>query len=254
MRIFRATGARPLLILTLVLNVALTITFTICIIFQCTPISLFWNEWDDLHDGFCINRPGLFVAGGCVMTLLDVFLILLPIKWISQLQLSLSKKLTAIGMFSCGVVVTVASIMRVVHAYTFTRSQLVTYNIRQPVIWGGLEIDVAIICACLPSLRPLPSLALSWFQHHAKHGARGSHSTSSTPLGPTIRSGKKRLPSNDNRAIGQSRNIWLTTTIHQEHEKRPPTESKLNLTTVLADDIELHNRQQGYSWGDTWAR
>lgn len=144
--------------------------------------------------------------------------------------------------------------MRIVNAYIFTHSQLETHNLRQLIIWSGLEIDVAIICACLPSLRPLPILALSWFQLHTKFGSHGSQTTPSAPIGHTIHSGgKKRLPSNDDRATGQSRNIWLTTTIHQEHEERPPTESKLNLTTISADDIEFYNQQQGNSRDDSWA-
>lgn len=103
MRIFPVSNTRPLIILTLVLNVAITIVFTICDSLQCTPISYFWDAWDGLHEGTCIKQWDMLLVSGCIATALDVFLILLPIRWISQLQFSRSKKIATLGMFAFGV-------------------------------------------------------------------------------------------------------------------------------------------------------
>jgi hypothetical protein len=103
MRIFRVAGARPIIITTLVLNAAITITYVFCIIFQCTPVPFFWNGWDGMHEGFCIDRWAIFLTGGIIATSLDVVLIVLPVRWVSQLQFSRTNKLTTLGMFSLGV-------------------------------------------------------------------------------------------------------------------------------------------------------
>lgn len=103
MRIFRVAGARSLIVITIVLNVAITITYIFCVIFQCTPVSYFWNIWDGLHEGYCIDQWAVFVSGGVISTSLDVILILLPVRWISQLQFSQAKRIATLGMFSLGV-------------------------------------------------------------------------------------------------------------------------------------------------------
>jgi hypothetical protein len=103
MRIFRVSAARPLIIVTILLNSGITITYIFAIIFQCTPVSYFWNVWDGLHEGHCVDQWAVFLSGGVISTSLDVVLILLPVFWISQLQFSNAKKITTVGMFSLGV-------------------------------------------------------------------------------------------------------------------------------------------------------
>jgi hypothetical protein len=103
MRIFRVAEARPLIISTLVINVAITITYIFCIVFQCTPVPYFWTRWDGLHDGFCVDQWAIFLTGGIISTSLDVVLIVLPVRWVSQLQFSRTNKITTLGMFSLGV-------------------------------------------------------------------------------------------------------------------------------------------------------
>ncbi|KAI0454911.1 hypothetical protein F5B21DRAFT_524307 [Xylaria acuta] len=198
MRIFRVSGARPLIIVTIVLNVAITITYVFCVIFQCTPVSYFWNIWDGLHEGYCIDQWAVFLSGGVISTSLDVVLILLPVRWISQLQFSQAKRITTLGMFSLGVLVIVTSIMRIVSLYTFTHSHDITRNLPNLAIWGGLELYAANICACLPSLRPLLTISVSNIRAWTTRASRG---TGSTSLGlsdyPIHGSGKRKLPSDD---------------------------------------------------------
>ncbi|KAI0101962.1 hypothetical protein F4776DRAFT_676167 [Hypoxylon sp. NC0597] len=255
MRIFRVSGARPLILLTLVLNILITVAFTFCLIFQCTPVHYFWQRWDGLHEGFCIDQWAVFLVGGILSTTLDVFLVLLPARWIFQLQFSLAKKITTAGMFSLGVIV-----MRIVSLYTFTHSQNVTKDLPKIVIWGGLELYVATICACLPSLRPLMKLAFSRVRTWATRSTQGTKSSKTGGSDPRIYSdGKQRLPSNDikhveiGKAVGRPSDIWLTKTVQQQHQELPLSESQLNLTTVTMNDIELYDRRKGNSRGDAWA-
>ncbi|GAP88122.1 putative CFEM-containing protein [Rosellinia necatrix] len=204
LRIFRVSGARPLILLSIALNVAITITYIFCIIFQCTPISYFWNVWDGLHEGRCIDQWAVFLSGGIIATSLDVVLILLPIHWISQLQFSRAKKITTLGMFSLGVLVIVTSIMRIVSLYKFTHSHDVTRNLPDLAIWGGLELYAANICACLPSLRPLVTLSVSSFKAWTTGASKTAGSAShGLPDYPMHGGGKKKLPSDDGNNLSQ---------------------------------------------------
>lgn len=87
----------------LVLNVLVSMSFTFSIIFQCTPVSHFWNGWDGLHEGFCVSQWTMFLAGGIIATVLDVYFIVLPVPLVVKLQLSRAKKLLTAGMLSLGV-------------------------------------------------------------------------------------------------------------------------------------------------------
>ncbi|KAI2635458.1 hypothetical protein GGS21DRAFT_543257 [Xylaria nigripes] len=201
LRIFRVSGARPIIISTLVLNGAITVVYYFCVIFQCTPISLFWTMWDGLHKGHCINVWAMFLSGGLVITSLDIVITVLPIYWVYQLQFSRSKKITTLAMFSLSVVVIATSIMRLISLHTFTHSPNFTHNLGRLAIWGGLELYVAIICACLPSLRPLVKLSISGFQ------TLKTRVSGSTPLShsgyPIDGVARKKLPSEEGFGISQ---------------------------------------------------
>ena len=87
----------------LFLNVLVSIIFTFCVIFQCTPVSHFWTGWDGLHEGYCLSQWTMFLAGGIIATALDIYFVVLPIPLVIRLQLSRPKKLLTAGMLSLGI-------------------------------------------------------------------------------------------------------------------------------------------------------
>ncbi|KXX82065.1 hypothetical protein MMYC01_200938 [Madurella mycetomatis] len=250
MRIFSIPGARPYIVLGLVLNVLISISFTFCVIFQCWPVSHFWNGWDGLHEGYCVSQWTMFLAGGIIATALDLYFIVLPVLWVAQLQLSRMKKILTAGMLSLGVIVIITSVMRVVALYNFTHSTNLTRRLPELVIWGGLELDVAIIVrACLPSLGPL----LKPVGSHVKSWVSKSGGSSSDASRPFQSSGHKRLVDSSGgyhaqlSKTDQPSDIRLTTTIQQR--QGPPSESETSLTM---HEIELYDRQRGQVQGHVW--
>ncbi|KAI0426763.1 hypothetical protein F5Y09DRAFT_317953 [Xylaria sp. FL1042] len=227
-RIFRVSSARPLLITSLILNGAITITYVFCVIFQCTPVPFFWDGWNGLHKGFCVDRWAIFLSGGIVTTSLDIFLIVLPMRWVFRLQLSRAKKITTVGMLSLGVIVVVASIMRIVALYSITHSSNITGNLPRLAIWGGLELDFAIICACLPSLRPLFAASISNVQSWRTGKSGSTTSPTLIQLDKYNRSDQK-IVSND---VSTLRSIGMDDTTHhdiadtQTYFSQPPHRSQ----------------------------
>ena len=101
---FSVSGAKRLILTTLFLNVSLSVAFVGALIFQCTPINYFWLHWDGLQEGHCIDQWALLLVAGILAILFDVFILLLPIRWVFQLQFSLFKKITTAVMLSLGLV------------------------------------------------------------------------------------------------------------------------------------------------------
>ncbi|KAI1739148.1 hypothetical protein F4680DRAFT_422977 [Xylaria scruposa] len=198
MRIFRSSSARQVLIYMLALNAAIAVTYLFSVIFQCIPLSYFWEAWDGLHDGHCSNQWAIFFSAGIITTILDFALILLPVRWISQVHFSRSNKITSLCMFSLGVVVIILSIFRIISIYKFTHSNDITHYLANVAFWGGLELYVANICACLPSLRPLLRPRFSdfraWVTGAPKHSDATSQGVSDSH---TQSSSRKRLANDD---------------------------------------------------------
>ena len=75
-------------------------TFTM--IFQCMPISFFWNGWTGENVGKCININAFSWIRAAIEILIDLAIISLPIPLLLRLKLSLHKRLQILSMFSIG--------------------------------------------------------------------------------------------------------------------------------------------------------
>ncbi|KAJ5650186.1 uncharacterized protein N7484_003909 [Penicillium longicatenatum] len=137
----------------------------------CIPIRHFW---DPTVAGHCFNFPSYFLAMELIDILLDVTIIVLPLRTISSLQLSFRKKVALLGVFLLGSFVIVTGAVRI--AYVYRPGD----DLRQASLWSVINLGVAILCACLPIYRPLlpkfgqlGSLVRSYYDKPSK--GDGSH-------------------------------------------------------------------------------
>ncbi|QMW36065.1 hypothetical protein G4B84_011594 [Aspergillus flavus NRRL3357] len=138
----------------------------ITVLLQCRPIALNWNK---TLEGTCIDPKQFFFGNAISNLLIDVVILALPIPMVLQLQLRLSQKLTILGIFLLGGFVCVASIMRVVTLDIFETMDT-SYSVMEAATWTFVEPCVGIICACLPTLRPLLRTlccSFSWSTDHS---------------------------------------------------------------------------------------
>lgn len=84
------------------LNVGYLIAFELVSIFQCTPIRGAWLRWDGTFEATCrnINMQGWMAAG--LNLVLDLAVLILPLREIASLSLSLRKKIQILAMFCVG--------------------------------------------------------------------------------------------------------------------------------------------------------
>jgi hypothetical protein len=66
----------------------------------CIPMRHFW---DPTVPGECFNFDNFFLVMSIVEIIIDVALLLLPLRMIANLQLNLQKKLMLSGIFALGI-------------------------------------------------------------------------------------------------------------------------------------------------------
>ncbi|RAR00918.1 integral membrane protein [Stemphylium lycopersici] len=102
LRIFPRQGFRRLAYFLLATSLAYGIAFTVTCLFNCTPISYIWTNWDGEHSGTCINFHIFAWAHAAINIILDVTILAIPIPELLRLSMSMRKKLYIIAMFSVG--------------------------------------------------------------------------------------------------------------------------------------------------------
>ena len=154
LRIFPKPLIRRLLWATVAFNCLWGAAFVIVAIFQCQPISYYWTSWDKSdRPGKCININALAWSNAIISIALDIWMLALPLFEIFHLQLSWRKKLSVAVMFCVGTFVTVVSALRLQSLVHFAVSANPTFDQTDVINWSNIEINIGIICACLPALR-----------------------------------------------------------------------------------------------------
>ncbi|KAL4971925.1 hypothetical protein BDW66DRAFT_155210 [Aspergillus desertorum] len=124
-------------------------------VFSCKPISYYWNQWDGEHVGKCSSHNALLLAHSIINIFLDVLVIALPMPVLVRLHMSVEKRVGMCLMFAVGLVVTVISVLRLVETVGFNDTTNPTKDFVPVGVWSLLEIDVGIMCSCMPGIRAL---------------------------------------------------------------------------------------------------
>ncbi|KAL8784736.1 MAG: hypothetical protein Q9195_008918 [Heterodermia aff. obscurata] len=131
---------------------------TLAFILACTPISDFWlalaGGLKSKLRGNCISIRKLLLINGGINTFTDIALLLLPLPILWRLRASKLQKLVLTAIFITGLVVVAVSMVRLVLLARY-RGHDVTWDFLPASIWTAAEPSIAVVCACLPSLRPL---------------------------------------------------------------------------------------------------
>jgi hypothetical protein len=126
-----------------------------CIFFslECRPVSYFWKQWDGEHEGSCINfQLGTYIGSG-VNIAFDLIVFFLPVPKLAKLQVRDKRRKAGVVLtFLVGLFVTLCSIIRLQYLAQIGRYSNATYHYNDIGIWSGVEADVGVICACMPSI------------------------------------------------------------------------------------------------------
>jgi hypothetical protein len=189
LRVFPAKNFRSLTYSVMVLCGAYTVAFFVATLLQCRPISMAWDQWDGLHKGTCndIHLQGWIAAA--INIFLDALVMGLPMKHLAALNMSLKKKVMVMSMFGVGIFVIVISVIRLESLIHFSNTQNVTWDYVDAGLWSLIEIDVSIVCGCMPAHRLLiakfwPKITSTFASSKNSSGKRSKFSTDNSSTAP----------------------------------------------------------------------
>lgn len=164
---------------TVILLAASCISFVIGTLVQCAPLEYTWEQFrgTDSSHGHCININAFGWANAAINIAVDLWLLAIPLIQLYKLDTHWKRKLSAASMFLTGVMydcfihfpsiftgdvlttdssksrATVISIVRLQSLFHFGNSANPTWDHWSVAYWSTVEVNVSIICTCLPSIR-----------------------------------------------------------------------------------------------------
>ncbi|KAK3351944.1 major facilitator superfamily domain-containing protein [Neurospora tetraspora] len=151
-----------------VVNVAGTI-LTFMNIFQCTPTRAAWDI--TVESAKCLPLLTEFICSSPVNIVTDLAVLALPIPVLTGMRLPPRQKTILIFTFTLGIFVTVVDVVRIYYlqqavgmvamsasddpSAIYGQSSNFHWNASLSLMWSAVEVNVGIICACIPTLKPL---------------------------------------------------------------------------------------------------
>ncbi|KZL86530.1 integral membrane protein [Colletotrichum incanum] len=102
-----------------------------------------------------INILGWWLANASIHLVTDILIFILPLPLLGRLRLHKPQKLALIASFALGFFTCAISIIRIVSLPGSFDTIDQTYESAPTVIWTIAELSSALICCCIPTLRPL---------------------------------------------------------------------------------------------------
>lgn len=134
------------------LSVGICVSQVLPTIFQCSPIAYTWNK--AVEGGHCINVHIMWIVQDVLFLVLDIYVVVLPLPMIWNLQITRPEKIAVSGMFLLGSFIAVVNLIRLPKLIYVGVDDL-TYSDIGAAIWSQAEVCLGIVAACLPCLRPL---------------------------------------------------------------------------------------------------
>jgi hypothetical protein len=121
--------------------------------FQCAPISYFWTQWDGEHTGYCNNfQLAVYINSG-LNIFFDLTVCFLPISKLMAIQVQdKQRKVGVVLTFLVGLFVTACSMVRLKYLSQVSSGTNPTYDYTKIALWSGIECEVGVICACMPTV------------------------------------------------------------------------------------------------------
>ncbi|PLB44215.1 plasma membrane Pth11-like protein [Aspergillus steynii IBT 23096] len=175
LRIFPTRTFRLVCWVTIGFVISTTFSFVIATIFQCIPVRASWYK--DIPKT-CVQNASFRWSWAGINTGLDIWVCLLPLPVLAQLQLDRTRKIGVMLVFCMGLFVCITSIIRMWAMVASTKTHDPTWGSFDALIWSAIEASTGIICACLPMLKhPIQKLLPGWFSS-LSNGSRKSRSRS----------------------------------------------------------------------------
>lgn len=181
---------------TLIVVNAAGFALTLINVFQCHPLNAAFH-YPAVDNATCIDIVTLYLSSAPVNLITDLAIFFLPMPILTRMRLPLKQKIILIITFSFGVFTAVVDVIRVAYLQSAASSRAMTYHssgsshinslehqdfscMPPPspsmtdklmlltslgygaftFMWSAVEVNIGMICACVPSLKPLVARVL----------------------------------------------------------------------------------------------
>jgi len=157
----------------IVVNVA-GLALTFLNIFQCHPVGAVFAATVPAS-ATCTDIVALYLSSAPVNIITDLAILFLPMPILTGLRLPLKQKIILVITFGFGFFVVAVDVVRIAYLQSAFQTRLTEVGKENAAIstsleqddfswyaslsfmWSAVEVDVGIICACVPALKPLAS-------------------------------------------------------------------------------------------------
>ncbi|KAL4940970.1 hypothetical protein BDV06DRAFT_223572 [Aspergillus oleicola] len=181
LRVFPSKRFQLIVKFVLVFVILWGVALFVANVFLCIPVSYAWTYWDREHEGHCMAQSGPFLAHSVVNVVLDVAIMVMPLPTLIKLQMGWARKGGVCAMFAVWIVAVVVAILRLLACLRFNIRHNPTRDITTVGIWSLTEMNLSIICACMPGIRA--------FFKFAKHSLSYTKASSGDESSGPYRSG-----------------------------------------------------------------
>jgi len=173
-----------------VVNVA-GVVLTFLNAFQCSPVTAAYDT-TQTTTGQCMSIVTLFLCSAPVNIITDLAILVLPIPVLTGMRLPQRQKTILVVTFALGIFVTIVDVVRIYYLQQASDDQAIfhtrlgtgtdfAYNASTALMWSAVEVNVGIICACIPTLKPLVKRILpSMITDHSRNGSENNKTASSS--------------------------------------------------------------------------
>ncbi|KAL4875003.1 major facilitator superfamily domain-containing protein [Aspergillus karnatakaensis] len=163
-KLFRYANYATLLVVNLA---GLALTFVN--IFQCRPVAAAWAASLPVS-AHCTDVLTLYLSSSPVNIITDLAILVLPNPILTRMRLPRKQKIILVITFSFGFFVAVVDVVRIAYLQEATTSREIalrqihlqnysggdfSWYASLSFMWSVVEVNVSVMCACVPSLKPL---------------------------------------------------------------------------------------------------
>src|SRR5690242_359045 len=197
---------------TLVVVNAGGLALTILNIVQCRPVSAAWMV-PVPATAHCTNIVTIYLSSAPLNIITDLAILFLPMPILTSMRLPKKQKIILVITFGFGIFVAIVDVVRIAYLQDAQRATLVaaqadrtesgtiqrntsdfSWYASLSFMWSTVEINVGIMCGCVPAMKPLVRRFLpSWvIDHTTSRGRSDTHASDEAQFHPDILEGSRR--------------------------------------------------------------
>ncbi|KAF6817257.1 integral membrane protein [Colletotrichum plurivorum] len=106
-------------------------------------------------DASPVDVIGWWIANAAIHLITSILIFILPLPLLGRLRLNTTQKAALFASFGLGLLTCAASVVRLVKTPDSLKTIDIPYEAAVALVWAMIELSCAVVCCCIPTLRPL---------------------------------------------------------------------------------------------------